>query len=134
MGSLRYSAGSYTVKGVHPYAEEGPYPISVTLHHDSATDVVVTSSATVSDPAVVATGGFIFSATEGSLSTSQTVATFIDPGGAEALGDYSASVDWGDTGTSTGSITVGSGIFTGKGADNGDGEGNDRIPVTGQQE
>src|SRR2546428_10576928 len=124
MGSLRYSAGSYTVKGVHPYAEEGPYPISVTLHHDSATDVVVTSSSTVSDPAVVATGGFIFSATEGSLSASQTVATFIDPGGAEGVADYTASIDWGDTSTSSGSITVDSGILTVKGGHHYTAEGN----------
>src|SRR2546428_120443 len=130
MGSLRYSAGSYTVKGVHPYAEEGPYPISVTLHHDSATDVVVTSSATVSDPAVVATGGFIFSATEGSLSTSQTVATFIDPAGAESLTDYSASIAWGDSSTSSGTITFASGIFTVKGAHTYAEEGNYLITVT----
>src|SRR2546428_12228432 len=83
MGSLSFSAGTYTVKGAHTYAEEGPYSISVTLHHDSATDVVVTSSATVSDPSVTATGGFPVTATEGALSGWQTVATLTDPGGAD---------------------------------------------------
>src|SRR2546428_13208046 len=73
---------------------------------------MATSSASVSDPSVVATGGFSFSATEASLSTSQPVATFTDPGGAEAVANYSASVSWGDTTTSGGSVTVSSGTFT----------------------
>ena len=63
------------------------------------------STASVSDPAVVATGGFTVAATEGLSSGSQTVATFTDPGGPEATGDYSATIDWGDGSTTAGSLT-----------------------------
>jgi hypothetical protein len=77
------------------------------LHHGTASDVTVASTATVSDPSVTGVGGFTYTATEGGTSTSQTVATFTDPGGAEALGNYSADIDWGDgTSTTSGVIAV----------------------------
>src|SRR5258708_16144263 len=59
---------------------------------------------------VVATGGFTFTAAEGSATVSGTVATFTDPGnpspGAnEDTADYSASIAWGDGSSSVGTIT-----------------------------
>jgi uncharacterized repeat protein (TIGR01451 family) len=78
---------------------------------------------TVSDPAMVASGGFTVLASEGTTSGSQTVATFTDPGGAEALADYSAAIAWGDGTTTTGTVSVAAGVFTVQGshtyADNG---------------
>jgi hypothetical protein len=54
------------------------------------------------DPAVVATVGTTFAASEGSLSAVQTLATFIDPSGAESRKNaYIAVVQWGD-----GSVTA----------------------------
>jgi PKD repeat protein len=121
-GSISFAAGVFTVKGSHTYAEESgpehpnsqPYQITVTIHHEGALTATATSTATVSDPPVVATGGFAFSAKECILSVVQTVATFTDPGGPEVLGDYSATIDWGDSSpTSTGTITLGGGgVFT----------------------
>src|SRR5260370_1449371 len=55
----------------------------------------------------MATGGFIIQATEGSASAIQTLATFTDPGGAEPVGDYTATVDWGDGSTTAGAISLG---------------------------
>src|SRR5207245_1364851 len=129
-GSINVSNGTFTVSADHLYAEEGTYPITVTISHESAPTATATSTATVSDPSVVATGGFSFSATEGSLSTAQTVATFTDPGGAESLTDYSASIAWGDSSTSPGSITYASGVFTVKGAHTYAEEGSYLITVT----
>src|SRR5260221_212768 len=75
------------------------------------------STATVSAAAVMAAGGFVVTAIEGSDSGSQTVATFTDPGGAEALADYSASINWGDGSAATsGVITVSGSTFTVKGS------------------
>ena len=114
-------AGTFTVSGSHTYAEESaadhpgsdPYDITVTISHHVAPDAVVHSPADVSDPAVVATGGFTFVAVEDDPSAAQPVATFTDPGGAEPLGDYSAVIDWGDGTTSVGTITAGfGGVFT----------------------
>src|SRR5207237_10646397 len=100
-GVLTFSGGVFTVQGSHIYAEESaadhagstPYTITVTLSHEAAPTATATSTATVADPAVVATGGFVVTATEGAASGSQTVATFTDPGGAEVVGDYAASIN-----------------------------------------
>jgi hypothetical protein len=75
----------------------------------------VTSTATVSDPNVVAVGGLTVTGVEGSLSATQSVAFFTDPGGPEANDGthYSASINWGDgSATSTGTISFGGGAFT----------------------
>jgi hypothetical protein len=119
-GIISVSGGVFSVTGNHTYAEESatdhpgsnPYKVTVTISHETAPDAVANSTATVSDPAVIPTGGFTFTAVEGVPSGTQTVATFTDPGGAETLADYSASIDWGDGSTSTGTITFAAGVFT----------------------
>jgi hypothetical protein len=102
---VHVSGNTFAVVGSHTFKEESaanhagsnPYTISVTVHHEATPDAAtVTSTATVSDPSVAATGGFSVSAVEGQTSTPQTLATFTDPGGAEATTDYSATVTWGD--------------------------------------
>jgi PKD repeat protein len=112
-GVITLSNGVFTVQGDHTYAEEGSYPVTTTVSHDSAPAVTVTSTARVSDPAVTATGGFTVDAVEGVLSAVQAVATFTDPGGAEdPQHDYIATIAWGDGSSSAGVITLGNGVFT----------------------
>src|SRR5206468_3646898 len=67
-GTLSYDSAShqFTLSGSHTYLEEGEYTATVTIHHGAAPDSVVTDSISVSDPAVIAVGGFSVSATEGS--------------------------------------------------------------------
>src|SRR5262249_37798148 len=88
----------------HQYAEQGSYSITVTLSHDAAPTATATSTAAVSDPALVGTGGLTVSAVAKAISRTQTVALFTDPGGAEAIGNYAATIDWGDGTTSPGLI------------------------------
>jgi hypothetical protein len=118
-GTITLSGGTFTVAGDHTYLEEsaghtvsGKYPVVVTITHENAPTTTVNTAADVADPAVAAMGGFTFTAVEGMPSGTQTVAKFTDPGGAEALSDYSASIDWGDGTTSTGTITVSGGVYT----------------------
>ncbi|MBI3838665.1 MAG: PKD domain-containing protein, partial [Planctomycetia bacterium] len=80
---------------LHTYTEEGLFTVTVTVQDSTGLSDTKTFKVNASDPAVVATGGFSFSAVEGTLSSSQTVATFTDPGGAEVLADYGASINWG---------------------------------------
>src|SRR5205085_1599593 len=90
-GVMSHSGGVYRVKGSHTYAEEraadhagsNPYTVTVTLSQEATPFATAISSAIVSDPAVVATGGFVVTAAEGAASGSQVVATFTDPGGSE---------------------------------------------------
>src|SRR5205807_2900594 len=89
-GSITLSGGVFTVKGSHPYAEEGTKTITVTLSHDTAPTATATSTATVSDPALVPTGGFSLSAVEGAASTSQTRSADPGAGGADVVTDYPA--------------------------------------------
>ncbi len=107
-GTITYSATTqiFTVAGGHTYAEQGTFPISVSLTHGTAPAATATSNAMVSDPPVVATGAFTLNAIATQASTSQTVATFTDPGGPEAVGDYTASIAWGDGTSSAGTITL----------------------------
>jgi hypothetical protein len=98
------STGTFAVQGGHLYAEEGPSTITVIVAHDKAAPVTITSSANVSDLAVVATGSFTFAAVEGTLSPFEPVASFKDPAGLEAIGDYSATIDWGDGSTPTAGV------------------------------
>ena len=121
-GVLSFAGGVFTVTGDHTYAEEsapehaGSYPsyaILVTIGHESAPAATANSHAFVSDPSVVGTGGFAINALECQALTSVAVATFTDPGGPEARGDYGATIDWGDGHTSAGVISgpVG-GVYT----------------------
>jgi hypothetical protein len=114
-GTISVTSGVFTVSGSHSYAKEGSYTVTVRLHHDTAADASATTSLTITDPSVVGTGGFSLTTVEGTQ-TNQTVATFTDPAGAEALGNYSASISWGDGATTNGGITFSAGTFTVKGA------------------
>src|SRR5439155_1274947 len=100
--------GSFSVYGSHTYAEESGedgrassrYCINVRIHHEHSATQTVFDTATVSDPHVIATGGQTISAVEGHSTGPVLLATFTDPGGPEAISDYSADINWGDgTGT-----------------------------------
>jgi hypothetical protein len=97
----------------HTYTEEATYTVTVTVSDALNDSTKATFPLSVADPHVAATGNFTLTATEGLAAPAQTVATFTDPGGAEALTAYSASIDWGDSTPSTaGTITLANGVFT----------------------
>jgi hypothetical protein len=111
--------GVFTVTADHTYGEEGSFPISVTLSHETASTALASSTATVSDPKVVATGTSITAIACLPL-TGVTVATFTDPGGAEpnpsdpsgTINNHYqvASINWGDAtplDTTTGTLSYG---------------------------
>jgi hypothetical protein len=102
-GAISESAGSFTVGGSHTYSEEGIYTVTTTINHEGVISIV-TSTASVADPAVIPVGAAL-TPVEGKAFTS-AVATFMDPGGPETVGNYSASIDWGDgTAASAGVIS-----------------------------
>ncbi|HLJ93592.1 MAG TPA: choice-of-anchor Q domain-containing protein, partial [Gemmataceae bacterium] len=99
----------------HTYAEEGSYTATVQIADALGDTQQKTFTVGVSDPIVIASGGYSVTAAQGSLSATQTVATYTDPAGAEANDGthYSASINWGDSTTpSTGTISFANGVFT----------------------
>jgi hypothetical protein len=113
-GTISLSGGgTFTVQGSHTFGEEGRYTITVIVHHENALDSTpATSTATVSDPSVLATGVPVFAVSCRTFTA--VVATFTDPGGAEPNpsdstggipSHYTATVDWGDSTSSPGTIT-----------------------------
>jgi hypothetical protein len=82
---------------------------------------------------VVPTGGFTVTSIVGVAPPLQTVATFTDPAGAEALADYSAQINWGDNTTpSPGVISFDpdTGVFTVQGSHAYAQAGSDTVTVT----
>jgi hypothetical protein len=107
-GALSFSgtAGSktdpFTVTGNHTYGEEGTYTITAVINHEGVF-TNLTSTAIVSDPAVVASS--ISVTAKESIAFAAPVATFTDPGGAEPnafdptpgiSSHYTASINFGD--------------------------------------
>ncbi|HVC96995.1 MAG TPA: DUF4214 domain-containing protein [Pirellulales bacterium] len=103
--------GLFTVSGTHTYAEESATPSTVTVvvHRANATDVSITDTVSVADAPLSGTATSV-AATEQST-FSGTVATFTDADPAGAATDFTATIDWGDGTTTSGTIVAADGSF-----------------------
>jgi hypothetical protein len=107
---LEDASGKFDVSGSHTYADEGSaIPIVVTIADRDGDTMTASGIANVAQAPLLAFGVPV-SATEGIVvRAGTTVATFIDTGGADPVGDYSASIDWGDGTASDGAVIRSSG-------------------------
>jgi RHS repeat-associated protein len=114
---------SFTVSGNHTYGDEtndaarngaGPYTLKVTVQMSVGGPLTDQGPATVNDAALSGTG-LNFTAVPGQpLGSGEqtTIATFTDANPQASLGDFTATIDWGDGTTSAGAVqTNGSGGF-----------------------
>jgi hypothetical protein len=104
-GIIRQDASkAFSVLGIHTYAEEGSFPVSVTINDVGGSTTTSSTTATVADARLIA-AGLPVAAVEGT-SFSGPVAIFgdTDPGG--TLSDYAATINWGDGTTSSGTVAV----------------------------
>ncbi len=137
------SKGGFDVVGTHSYTEEGAYNISVQITDTDGSvvsppavvraTVIVTGQITVADAPLSAQPAQPPNATEGSVYANPVVvATFTDadPGG--HLGDYSATIKWGDGQTSAGTVAASGtpGIFAVQGNHAFAEEGTYKVKVT----
>ncbi len=110
-----FLAGVFDVLGTNTYAEEGTYPVTVSIHDAPplgvASDAVAASVATVADAPLAASGiptppvlqeG---QTVAGVPTFSGTVATFTDANPAAPLSDFTATINWGDGVTNNGVVT-----------------------------
>jgi hypothetical protein len=97
------SSGVFSVTGSHTYGAAGTFTITTTINHETAGAFTGTATAVVADAALAASGQAV-NATLGSA-FSGVVATFTDANSSPNLNNLSASIDWGDGNTSTGTIS-----------------------------
>ncbi|MGH7137868.1 MAG: TIGR03118 family protein, partial [Pirellulales bacterium] len=95
--------GIFFVEGSHTYTAAGDYPFTVTIADTSDTlQTTVTGTVTVAQPTLTATAAPVDS--KGLTLNGAMVAQFVDTGGADAVSDYTATINWGDGTSSTGTI------------------------------
>jgi hypothetical protein len=82
---------------------------------------------TVDSP--ITASGLTFSPTEGKAYSGQ-VASFTDPDTASTAGEYSATIDWGDGSSTSGTVSGSSGSFTVNGTHTYADEGTNKVSVT----
>jgi hypothetical protein len=97
------TVGSTAISGTHTYADEGSYAVTVTVDDLDGT-FTFTPTATVDDAALSATPASISVVRRTAFT--ETVATFTDANPAAAVGDFSASIDWGDGQVTAGAISA----------------------------
>jgi hypothetical protein len=98
------TGGPFTVNDTHTYTEEGSLPVKVTI-----TDNVNPSNTTsASSTAIIADAPLTASCATPTVSTtsfSGSVATFTDANPFGTVADFTATIDWGDTTSSSGTVS-----------------------------
>ena len=113
VGTVTGSGATFTVSGGHTYATDGDYQVAVTMSDDAPGTATATADSTA-DVTSQLSGLITLSVpAEGTLVPSNApVATFTDTTSSDTSGDFTASIDWGDGTTSTGTVSGASGSFT----------------------
>ncbi|MGH7137904.1 MAG: DUF4214 domain-containing protein, partial [Pirellulales bacterium] len=100
--------GGFVVNGGHVFAAANTAQMTIIISNPSLDQLTVSSQANVGD-APLTPSGITFTATEGTLFKGE-VAAFSDAGGGN-VGDFTATIAWGDGSTSAGAVTnTGSGF------------------------
>jgi hypothetical protein len=101
---------AFVVSGSHIYLEEGSFTVSVSIKDTGGSMASPSSTATVVDATLTATGGFVVSA---AAIGNHTVATFTDANPAAPVSDFTALINWGDSTPATvGTVTQPGGVGT----------------------
>lgn len=97
-------AGQFVVQGTHTYAEAGAYAVHVTINDVGGSTAQATSTANVADAAL--SGSAVNFTTSRNRLFSGVVATFSDANSSAPVGDFTATIAWGDGASSSGTVAV----------------------------
>jgi hypothetical protein len=97
-------SGGFNVTGIHTYANEGSYLLTLQIADMSGNLASATGTVVIADAPLTATGK-TFSAVQG-VAYLRSVANFTDADPNGTVADFSASINWGDGVTSLGMILV----------------------------
>ena len=102
------TGGPFTVSGTHMYAEQGTYSVTVTITDadNPKNNATVISTARVNDARLSSTCATIPVSTQ---TYTGPTAIFTDQSSTGTLSDFSATISWGDSSSSPGTITGGPG-------------------------
>lgn len=122
-GTITGSGGSFVVSGSHTYNDEGSHTATVTITDtdNASNNATPTDTATVNDAALHASGAVSPTSPQ---SFNGPVATFKDDNSTTSStadftsGGGSVTIDWGDGGTSPGTVTGSGGSYTVSGSHN----------------
>jgi microcystin-dependent protein len=110
-GTVSVDNGVYSVAGTHTYAEEGSYVATADIKDVGGSTATASSTAIVADAPLTALGSLAVSGVEGAAFTA-TVATFTDANPNAPLGDFTATIAWGDGTSSAGTVSVDNGVYS----------------------
>ncbi len=100
--------GLFSVDGNHTYAEEGSFVVRVIVSDIGGSSTALGANATVNDAAIVSSCAT--TALSG-LSYAGHVASLTDANPAAVASDFTATINWGDNSSSTGTVSVNGGSF-----------------------
>ncbi len=128
-GTVTGSGGSFTVNGSHIYTGQGTDTVTVSILDDAPGTATGTATTTANIAAL--SGQMVFnSATEATAVPNNTaIARFVDSNGTDTASSFTASIDWGDGNTTTGTVVGSTGSFTVEGGHTYADEGNDPAKV-----
>ena len=90
-GVVSYSAGVYTVAAAHTYAEEGAYPINISVADQGGNTTTISGTATVADAPLSASGAAAaigYSTYLGGSMSDEAIATAVDSSGNSYIAGY----------------------------------------------
>jgi uncharacterized protein (TIGR03118 family) len=110
-GAVTLAGGTFTVSGTHTYAASGSQSIHVVIKDTNGTaSATATSTANLVVSTLTAVGVPV-SVPTGTTVSNATVATFTDSDAGLPASNYSATIDWGDGTSSTGTIAASGSTF-----------------------
>jgi len=129
-GRVTGSNGVFTVTGGHSYADEGSFPLGVTITNKANnTSLPLSGTVAVAETDVLTARGLAFSARTGQAFSGK-VATFTDRNTSNVASDFSATINWGDGTTTAGVITDTRGTISVSGTHTYASSGRDAVTVT----